>query len=164
MKKLDPNAKVGMYISGVIGCLFIFGWLFVPFLTVGLVTGDGGVFVLFIVGLVLYLIFSLTVPFLWAHLWYENFGYKFESDRVSIEKGIIFKKYVSIPYNRIQNVDIHRGPIARALDLSDLQIQTAGASGVQIIEGRIPGVSKHDAEKQRDEILSKVTGNKSSGL
>ena len=81
------------------------------------------------------------------------------------ESGVIWKKYVSIPYERIQNVDIYRGVFARILGLSDLHIQTAGASVVSYgrgglagvgAEGRLPGIGKDVAEKLRDGLIKRA--------
>ena len=80
------------------------------------------------------------------------------------EYGVIRKKYVSIPYNRIQNVDIYRGIWARFLGLSDLHIQTAGMGGKIGTEGRLPGLSKKTAEIIRKKLIKKVTQNKNQGL
>jgi len=84
-------------------------------------------------------------------------------DALRIEKGIIWKKYVSIPYERIQNVDILRGVFARLLGLSDLQVQTAGASGYSrygFAEGRLPGLGISEAEEIRDELIKRAKGKK----
>ena len=74
--------------------------------------------------------------------------------------NIIWKKYVSIPYDRIQNVDIYRGIWARIFGLSDIQIQTAGGitagSYGAFSEGRLIGVSKEEAERLRDELIRRA--------
>jgi len=81
-----------------------------------------------------------------------------------VEKGIIWKRNVSIPYERIQNVDILRGIFARMFGLSDLQIQTAGQSattGFSLLsssEGRLPGLDIQTAEKLRDELIKRAKG------
>lgn len=85
---------------------------------------------------------------------------------------MIWKKYVTIPYERIQNVDIYRGIFARILGLSDLQIQTAGMSATvgsygisgAGAEGRLPGVSQEEAEKLRDELVKRAHGSKNQGV
>ncbi|MEK7680604.1 MAG: PH domain-containing protein [Patescibacteria group bacterium] len=86
--------------------------------------------------------------------------------------GVITKKYVTIPYDKIQNVDIYRGILARILGLSDLHIQTAGAS-LQIsrygllgaaAEGRLSGLSQADAEQLRDELIRRAKRTKDQGV
>ncbi len=116
----------------------------------------------------LYFVFICVMSYLWAWLSYENWKYEFTHDAIKIEKGIIWKKYISIPYERVQNVDIYRGVFARLFGLSDLQIQTAGYSGVsrygQGTEGRLPGLSSRNAELLRDDLIKKVKGSSRQGI
>ena len=97
--------------------------------------------------------------FIWAKLTYHYYRYELTENVFKKEHGIIWKKYVSIPYDRIQNIDIHRGLIARLLGLSDLQIQTAGGitagSYGAFSEGRLPGLSHEEAERIRDELINR---------
>lgn len=163
MKKLHPNAKALFYVTGVIIWLFILGIFLIPLSLLFLFEGTIGIGAVFIV-LFLGLIVAFLLPLLFAHWSYENYGYNLEPDRIVIERGIIWKRHVSIPYERVQNVDIIRGPLARMFELSDLQIQTAGASTQMMVEGRIPGITVDEAKKLKDEILSKVTKSKNQGL
>jgi len=111
------------------------------------------------------LAFILYVAFcyLWAKLTYKFWKYQLTEDAIKIEKGVIWKKYISIPYERIQNVDIYRGILARILGLSDLQIQTAGYSvgprghGMGT-EGKLPGVSVQTAEQLREDLIKRAKG------
>lgn len=102
--------------------------------------------------------------FLWARLYYHFYRYELTDAGFRKELGVIYKKYVTIPYDRIQNVDIYRGIIARLLGLSDLNIQTAGASGAIGSEGRLPGLSREDAEHLRDELIQRARQNRNQGL
>ncbi len=107
--------------------------------------------VLTIVGSILLLIAILLGTWIIARLTYKYYRYELQDDVVRIEHGIIWKRYSSIPYDRIQNVDILRGLVARLVGVSDLQIQTAG--GAIVTEGRLPALSPQVAEQLRDEIL-----------
>src|SRR3989338_9404435 len=69
----------------------------------------------------------LALCFVLAKLTYHFYRYELKDIGFRKESGVIIKKYVTIPYDRIQNVDISRGILARLLGLSDLHIQTAGA-------------------------------------
>ena len=91
---------------------------------------------------------------IWAKLTYKFYKYELREDGFRKERGIIWKKYVTIPYDRIQNVDIHRGLVARMLGLSDIRIQTAGASKDLLSEGFLPGLSEQVARELRDELLT----------
>jgi membrane protein YdbS with pleckstrin-like domain len=112
----------------------------------------------------------IVVSYIWARLTYHFYRYDLTDQGFRKEYGIIWKKYVTIPYARIQNVDIYRGLLARLLGLSDLNIQTAGA-GVPFgsaagfgAEGRLPGLSRADAERVRDELLRRAGPKDGQGL
>lgn len=114
----------------------------------------------------------ILLCFVWAKLTYRFYRYELIDIGFRKESGVIYKKYVTIPYDRIQNVDVYRGILARILGLSDLNIQTAGAS-VTIsrhgmmgggAEGRLPAVSREVAEQLRDELIQRARQPKSQGL
>ncbi|MBI4133839.1 MAG: PH domain-containing protein [Candidatus Terrybacteria bacterium] len=111
---------------------------------------------------------SLAWSWIWAKLTYRFYRYELKEGGFRKEHGVVWKKYVTIPYDRIQNVDIHRGIIARLLGLSDLQIQTAGGITVgsygAFAEGRLPGLSLEVAEQLRDELIRRGRQPKNQGL
>ena len=74
------------------------------------------------------------------------------------------KSYVTIPYNRIQNVDIYRGVMARLLGLSCFWVQTSGIRGMMRGEGLLPGLDKNVAEQLRTELIKRIEPSKSQGL
>jgi uncharacterized protein len=102
--------------------------------------------------------------YVWARLQYRFYKYELRDDGFRKELGVIYKRYVTIPYGRIQNIDIYRGLLDRVLGLSDLHIQTAGMSGVASTEGRLPGLGPQEAELLRDEILQRAGGGNKQGL
>ena len=114
------------------------------------------------------LILSVVLCFVWSKLRYRFFQFDLLDDAFRKEEGVIHKKYVSIPYDRIQNVDIYRGLLARMLGLSDLHIQTAGNSAMtrrgDNAEGRLPGLSKAVAEQMRDELIRRSRQPRNQGL
>lgn len=117
--------------------------------------------------IILGIIFWIIFCYIWAKLTYRFWRYQLAEDALKVEKGIIWKKYISIPYERIQNVDIYRGVLARIFGLSDLQIQTAGYSGGYgrygkgESEGKLPGIDMQLAEQLREELVKKAKGAKS---
>jgi len=114
----------------------------------------------------------LVLCFVWAKLTYHYYRYELTDAGFRKELGVIYKKYVTIPYDRIQNVDIYRGILARILGLSDLNIQTAGMSatvgryGISGggSEGRLPALSLEVAEQLRDELIQRARQVKNQGL
>lgn len=110
-------------------------------------------------------VLCLILTYVWARLSYRFYRYELTEDGFRKERGVISKKYVTIPYARIQNVDINRGILARLLGLSDLHIQTAGASSNTARgEGRLPGLAHRDAETMRDELIRRARQSGNQGL
>jgi len=166
MKQLHYNAIVLFYINGLIASVFLLGFLlFFPWiLLVGLAIEGILSFVWSILFSIIAVAIIFLVPLPWAQLAYKNYRYELAQDRINIQRGVIWKRHVSIPYGRIQNVNIVRGPVTRMLGLADLQIQTAGMSGIAMVEGRIPAITPEEAKQLKDQILSKLSGTKNQGL
>jgi membrane protein YdbS with pleckstrin-like domain len=79
----------------------------------------------------------------------RSIGYQLRDDDLLFRRGLLFQRFVSVPYGRMQLVDINRGPVSRVLGLSDLRFVTAAASsGVSI-----PGLPIEDAEELRDRLV-----------
>lgn len=171
MKQLDPKATWLFFLTFLgtaLPVLILFIFLLIP-----LVFGAWSMIVLdqaatiFIPAIVVPLI--IVAGWVWARLSYHFYKYELREDGFRKESGIIWKKYTTIPYGRIQNVEIYRGLVARILGLSDLHIQTAGGVAQPrygaFSEGRLPGLSRADAEKMRDELVKRVEqSSKSQGL
>ncbi|RJQ36360.1 hypothetical protein C4552_03675 [Candidatus Parcubacteria bacterium] len=107
-------------------------------------------------------ILVLALAYVWARLSYYYYRYELSDLGFRKESGVIWKQSVTIPYDRIQNVDIYRGILARLLGLSDLHIQTAGISASYnrtgaLSEGRLPGLDREEAERLRDELVARVS-------
>jgi uncharacterized protein len=80
----------------------------------------------------------------------RSIGYQLRDDDLLFRRGIMFQRFVSVPYGRMQLVDITRGPVARWLGLADLKFVTAAAStGVAI-----PGLPEADADALRDHLVT----------
>ncbi|MES2093791.1 MAG: PH domain-containing protein [Actinomycetota bacterium] len=89
----------------------------------------------------------------------RSIGYQLRDDDLLFRRGIMWQRFVAVPYGRMQLVDINRGPIARALGLSELKFVTAAASaGVTI-----PGLTESEAEQLRDHLVS-VAESRRAGL
>lgn len=170
MQKLNPRVVWLFFIGFVLRFAFLI--LLLSFVLINILIDNGelpkdifeGPFFI----LILLFLFFVVFSYIWAKLSYRFYRYELRGDGFRKEYGVIWKKYVSIPYERIQNVDIYRGPVARLLGLSDLHIQTAGMSYTgqkgRITEGRLPGLSREDAEKVKDELIRRAKGKTNQGL
>jgi membrane protein YdbS with pleckstrin-like domain len=176
MERLDPRAIWLFFCQFFITGLFFFLIVTLPWITVVILDiisskGERDLSLKIINFCSEHLIFILTIfilytifCYVWAKLTFRAWRYQLEEDAIRIEKGVIWKKYISIPYERIQNVDIYRGILARLLGLSDLHIQTAGYSGYGrygwATEGRLQGLDIKIAEELRNELIKKIKGTK----
>ncbi len=77
-------------------------------------------------------------------------GYQLRDDDLLFRRGLLFQRFVSVPYGRMQLIDITRGPVSRVLGLSDLHFVTAAASS----SVSIPGLLVADAEELRDRLVA----------
>jgi uncharacterized membrane protein YdbT with pleckstrin-like domain len=114
----------------------------------------------------IFTVFFAALLFLifYAKLKYKFFLYNITSKDIRKESGIIIKNYTSIPFNKIQNVNIKRGILERIFGLSTLQIETAGLSGgtnyygkPNKSEGEIPCLDKKEAEKIREKLIEIIS-------
>lgn len=80
----------------------------------------------------------------------RSIGYMLRDDDLLFRRGIMFQRFVSVPYGRMQLVDINRGPLARAVGLSELKLVTAAAAS----NVAIPGLPEADAEELRDRLVA----------
>jgi len=76
-------------------------------------------------------------------------GYQLREDDLLFRRGLLFQRFVSVPYGRMQLIDITSGPVSRVIGLSDLRFVTAAASS----SVAIPGLRIEDAEELRDQLV-----------
>jgi membrane protein YdbS with pleckstrin-like domain len=79
----------------------------------------------------------------------RSIGYRLRADDLLFRRGIMFQRFVAVPYGRMQLVDITRGPVARAVGLADLKLVTAAAASNVLI----PGLTLESAEQLRDQLV-----------
>ena len=58
--------------------------------------------------------------------------YELRADDLVIREGIFTRREQIVPYNRVQQVDIHRDLFAQILGLSELRIDTAGSAAGRV--------------------------------
>ena len=97
------------------------------------------------------LLFSLLLIRPWKLYAYK--GYALREHDILYKSGWLWKRKVAIPYNRIQHVEVRRGPLEELLHLRKLEIYTAGGSASDL---SIPGLGPEQAEKLRAFISLKT--------
>jgi membrane protein YdbS with pleckstrin-like domain len=93
----------------------------------------------------------------WIQKYYSSITYILTNDEIVVEKGVWWKRKSFVPYNRITNISVVQGPIARQFGLGTVRVQTAGFSGggsagVRLAEAVILGV------KNFEEIRNVIMG------
>ena len=153
--KLHPGAKWQFRIGGYIFGLFL--TIFIGSFLIGLI----GAFTLPIsLGLTLILFFIILIIVIIeiiANMAYNRWFYEFTKDGLKIERGIIWKKYSNIPYERIQNVDVTRGIIARMLEKRGiLHFKFVGKRFDILEDGIVFAISDFEGEAyETDEMMPK---------
>lgn len=81
-----------------------------------------------------------------------RFTYTLLPNEMYIESGVFARNRRSIPWDRVQDVEIERGPLARVLGLAKVKLET-GASGHD--EGLLDSITLADALALRDEVRAR---------
>lgn len=102
-----------------------------------------------------YMIGILLVLIIFYVVWYparayRAWGYRMDGKVIEARRGVIFHSRHLLPLNRLQHVDIHRGPIERAHGLSSLLLHTAGSQAATLV---IPGLDEKEAQRLRDYLV-----------
>ena len=165
------------------------------FIVSGLVIGLSTLFITFVVSMIawsesgiilpsefilLLILFIGIVPFsvvqvislTYLSVYVRNFLYEIEGDNLIIHHGVLTKIRATIPYSRIQNINIVNGVFDRMFKTYTVKIETAGSSSAAASaqkgrarpEGYIPGLKDpHIIENKINEMVAKYS-NIPSGL
>lgn len=115
----------------------------------------GGPEVLRIVGLVVVAVFGL-----WGLWWIlttprrtRALGYALESNHLMARRGIVFRSISSMPYGRIQYVDVDSGPLERMCGVARLTVRTAGTTTGTMV---LFGIPLNVAEELRADLVRRA--------
>ncbi len=99
---------------------------------------------------------NVAFPFLFPYLYFRfhTMRYRFDTDGIHMQWGILFRREVLLNYSRIQDIHLRSNLIERWLGLARIEIQTASgsASGNMTLEGM------EDPEGMRDFLYSRMRG------
>ena len=104
-----------------------------------------GVFVILFITL-----FTLTVNL----LGFPRKGYLVREQDISFQKGIITYKLTTVPFNRIQHVEVNQGVLSKIFRLSSVKIYTAGGSFSDL---SIPGLPSDNALKLKAFLSEQIS-------
>ena len=68
---------------------------------------------------------------------------------LELHRGVVVHRATSVPYERIQQIDVERGPLERMFGISQLVVRTAAAT----TDANLYGLSPADADRLRHQLL-----------
>lgn len=80
-------------------------------------------------------------------------GYAVRTHDIIYKTGLINRKEIIIPFNRVQHIETYEGAILRLFGLCQLEFFTAGGA---LGDLKIPGLLKIEAEQIKTYVVSKV--------
>lgn len=168
--KLHPKAKIALIIKPMIGITMLIFFLTISMIGL-IISGDISV-IAFLFILIVLIVILVFIVIAWAIMFYNRYMFRIGQDAVYINRGILWKRNVMIPYERIQHTSVTRGPIDLILGLHILNIFTAGTGSVGArfggtasafaAEGSIPGLA--DPKPFQEAIMSRVRALRGDGL
>lgn len=118
------------------------------------------VFGLLLVGSVIVAVLILV----WIPAFYATLQYVINGDGIKGKSGVFWRKYITIPFTKVTNLDITQGPLQRIFDIGTMHIQTAGASGQQTAKAELSLLGVRNLEEIKESIMEKIRAYTLSGL
>lgn len=146
---LDKNyLKILMFRILVFALLLIGG--FVAFLFISEEKPPSFVLVIIVSVIALLIVYSILITV----LGFPRKGYLVRENDVSFKKGLISYKQTSVPFNRIQHVEVNQGILAKIFKLSSVKIYTAGGTTSDL---SIPGLPVETAHNLKAFLSKKIS-------
>lgn len=80
----------------------------------------------------------------------RRLAYQLREHDVSLRSGVITHRTETVPFSRIQHVNLTRGPIERALGLASIEVTSAGPNLT------IPGLAMAEAERVKQLVSERA--------
>jgi len=99
----------------------------------------------------------INIPFLlYIPAFYKTLEYIIDNDSIKTQGGVFWKKYSSLTYAKITNIDITQDPVQRMFNIGTIHVQTAGAGGTQgtLAELRLLGIK--NLQGLKNTIMNKI--------
>lgn len=81
-------------------------------------------------------------------------GYLVRENDISFKRGVITYKQTSVPFNRIQHVEVNQGVLAKIFKLSSVKIYTAGGNTSDL---SVPGLPEEVAKNLKAFLSEKIS-------
>ena len=91
-------------------------------------------------------------------LHWKRFAYRVGPGEIRIDSGILTRTHRSIPFDRIQDVDIVQGPVMRLLGLATVKFETGGSGSAGAADGVLQAIALGRAEELRALVRARRAG------
>jgi membrane protein YdbS with pleckstrin-like domain len=89
---------------------------------------------------------------LWARAAWVRFRWAEGPDALELRHGVVVHRSSFVPYHRLQQIDVERGPLERMAGLAELVLRTASAT----TDARLPGLAEAEAHRLRVHLLERA--------
>jgi membrane protein YdbS with pleckstrin-like domain len=142
-RRLDPRVRIVWMVEGIVGALVL--GVGAAAAAIGGATLLAGV----VAAVAVVLLVATAVS---THLRYRRWWWAAGEEALEIRRGVVLHQASFVPYQRIQQIDLHRGPVDRLVGLTTLILRTAAAT----TDATIPGVAAEEAEALRHRLLARA--------
>jgi membrane protein YdbS with pleckstrin-like domain len=97
-------------------------------------------------------VLGLVGAFVLVPLRYRRWSYVLGPAALELAHGVLTHRSSTVPYLRVQHIDLTAGPLDRRLGLTSLAIRTASAT----TDARLPGIDRDEADRLRATILRRA--------
>ena len=111
-------------------------------------TGSWRTALLLLVAIALFLVVGVF-------LHWRRFEFRVGANEIRIDSGIFNRNHRSIPFDRIQDVDISQGPVARLLGLARVKFETGGSAQDKDDDGALAAIALPRAEALREQVRAR---------
>ncbi len=88
----------------------------------------------------------------WTLLVWRSWQFRVGEHALHLRHGVLTRHESTIPFHRVQHIDLEAGPLERRLGLTTLVLRTASASS----DSTVPGIDAGHADELRGRILTLV--------
>lgn len=89
---------------------------------------------------------------LWARAAWARYRWAEGPDALELRHGVVVHRSSFVPYHRLQQIDVERGPLERMAGLAELVLRTASAT----TDARLPGLAEAEAHRLRVHLLERA--------
>jgi len=98
---------------------------------------------------------GLVLALGYQFVYWQRYEYELAGDTFDIRSGVFSRRTREIPLGRVQNVDLRRNVVQRAIGIAEVRLETAGGSET---EAQLRFVGEEEAERLRDTVSRRKRG------